>query len=131
MSNSNHPGEDHQDQWTTLATFSWYQDALMLKMRLEASGITAMIPEQFTATINPGTTGMQVRVLVKGEQLEEAKDLIQLAPEPSPPETCPKCDSSELEKKTQAGRNWFRVLLGLLLVTPMRSKETKTCKKCG
>ena len=127
MRNSN----ELDDIWTTVATFSWYQDAVLLKMRLEASGIDCLIPEQFTGTINPGTTGMTVRVLVKGTQLEDAQNLIALPPEPEAAEACPKCGSTDLQKTIHTKRNWFRALFGLLLVTPMRGKESKVCGSCG
>lgn len=120
-----------EDNWTTVATFSWYQDALLLKMRLEASGIDCIIPEQFTSTINPGNTGMTVRVLVKAAQLDEANSLLAIGPIEDTAITCPGCGSTEIETVGGMRTNIFRFLFGLLLVTPMRRKETNRCTKCG
>jgi hypothetical protein len=119
-----------EDNWTTVATFTWYQEALLLKMRLEASGIDCIIPEQFTSIINPASTGMTVRVLVKAAQLDEANSLLSIAPVEGTVPTCPECGSTKIETIGRGRTNIFRFLFGFLLFAPMRRKETKRCTQC-
>ena len=120
-----------QSNWVPAVTVSWYQDALLIKMRLESCGIDAVIPENYTSTIDPAVTGMQVHVLVQEDQLEEARKVLDAPPLPEEPEKCPNCGSTSYRMEGAKGRNFFRSLIGLIFFTPMRRKEVKVCTQCG
>ena len=70
------------DSWVILATFAWLQEALLLRNRLEGSGIAALIPEEHIASIDPMATGMRVTVLVKAAEAERAREVLDLRPGP-------------------------------------------------
>ena len=131
---------DGQDSWVVLETFSWFQQALLLKTFLEGAGIQSVIPEEHMATIDPSLTAMKVRLLVKCSDLEEARKLVDDAQASSQnvsdnsdeaQEACPHCGSLDKARGTAAKSNWLRFILGLLTGVPMRSGKKYFCKDCG
>lgn len=101
---------ESEPERVTLATFSWMQDALVLKSALENEGIRAYIPEEHQASINPFMTGMVVRVQVDSEDLEDARKVLAVGAEQEPAQT----------EEPSRIPNWLRVLIGLVFLVPMR-----------
>jgi hypothetical protein len=121
--------------WKTVATFSWLQEAQLLKMRLEAAGFEAHIPGEHVAQLNPLVTMMQVPVQVRASELERAREFLDISvPEDSEAvpqaEVCPACGSKNLIRKSAHARNWVVALVGLLFGAPMRAKQRTVCGDC-
>ena len=116
------------DDWQTLATFSWLSEAQMLRTRLESEGIATLLPEEHTAGFSPVFTAMQVRVQVRARDLERSRDL--MAQSEMTPEESAEIDAlavgagpSPEERRPKKGANWFRALIGLIFGVPMRRKN--------
>jgi Putative prokaryotic signal transducing protein len=125
------PSED----WVTVAQCSWLPEAMVLKSMLENSGIEAFIPEQFISTINPGVTGVQVRVQVRESFVEEAKRLIEDSRDPALAEhakKCPDCGSTEVKISPIGVRGWLSFIACALVMVPMSAgRSRKVCGGCG
>jgi hypothetical protein len=130
------PRSNSAEDWVTVATFTWLQEAQILKGLFESENIETFIPEEHMSTINPMATGMQVRVQVKAFRVEMAKRMIAEFQPLSVKQVCPSCGSDECtnapDAKGTRSRNWVKFILGLLVMVPMRRGHSrKKCGKCG
>jgi hypothetical protein len=118
-----------------------------LKTALESSGIEAFIPEEHISTINPGVTGVQVRVQVRSSQAEDARALVLDTESSSKGSSKNPGQSSNLTDETSAKckvcgntgvrtspvgiKGYFLFILCALIMIPMKSNQTKVCAHCG
>lgn len=77
----------------TIAAFSKIEDAYLVRSRLEGSGVTAFVRDEFTVAANPLYANAigGVKVEVADEDYDRAREVLALdaraaAPGPSPPE---------------------------------------------
>lgn len=118
--------------WRTIATYSFLAEAMGLRTRLESEGIRTFIPEEFTSSINPLATALQIRLQVGSEDFERSLTILG-SDSNSEQSTCPDCGGDLKEQAgTQRAQNWLRAALGLLFALPMRAKNRAwQCEKCG
>jgi hypothetical protein len=135
----NSSGSSPSAEWSVIATFSWLPEALLLKSRLESSGIAAQIPESFSASIHPAVTAMQVRVLVPTSRLADARELLELEADvgtnglDARAEVCSGCGGTEFRREGGVAARVVLFLLGFLASVPMRAPAGKrrVCARCG
>jgi hypothetical protein len=128
-----------QDELKTVASFSTAVEAHLLVATLEASGIPAVVCDEYTVTMNWMYSNLigGVRVKVFEADLKEARNILNTdstppasaeeIPSTLPP--CPECGSDDIDLNTDkrgAFVSWL--LLGFPIIAP--KKEFK-CKKCG
>jgi hypothetical protein len=119
-------------------------EAQILKTALESSGIEAFIPEEHISTINPGVTGVQVRVQVRSSQVEDARVLVldsnkgsskrssrssNLADETSV--KCKVCGNEGVRTSPLGIKGYLLFILCALIMVPMKSHQSKVCAHCG
>lgn len=123
---------DQDTDWIILESFSWLQEALVIKSFLENAGIQCVIPEEHIGTINPLVTGMNIRILVRKSKLNEARKLLNDFNKTDNKEKCPDCGSVLTKDRELKTKNWIRFLLGLLTGIPMRRAEPskRICNSC-
>ena len=75
MGNSGEPNIE----WMVAATSTWLHEALFLKSVLESAGIDAMIPNEYTLSVQPLYSNMLggAQVLVRAEDKTRAEQLLQ------------------------------------------------------
>ena len=75
MGNSGEPNIE----WMVAATSTWLHEALFLKSVLESAGIEAMIPNEYTLSVQPLYSNMLggAQVLVRAEDKTRAEELLQ------------------------------------------------------
>jgi hypothetical protein len=125
--------------------------AHVARTRLEAAGIPCFLSNENLVSLNPLLSPIVggVRLHVRQEDLEEARQLLQNqvvppaqepdvasfaadAPDPTTPR-CPRCGSADVAygAATKGGaRNWFYLLLSVLLRYPLRGRRYH-CFHCG
>ena len=66
-------------EWVVAATSTWLHEALFLKSVLESAGIDAMIPNEYTLSVQPLYSNMLggAQVLVRAEDKTRAEELLQ------------------------------------------------------
>jgi len=66
-------------EWVVAATSTWLHEALFLKSVLESAGIEAMIPNEYTLSVQPLYSNMLggAQVLVRAEDKTRAEELLQ------------------------------------------------------
>lgn len=66
-------------EWVVAATSTWLHEALFLKSVLESAGIDAMIPNEYTLSVQPLYSNMLggAQVLVRAEDKARAEELLQ------------------------------------------------------
>ena len=75
MDNSGEPNIE----WVVATTSTWLHEALLLKSVLESAGIEAMIPNEYTLSVQPLYSNMLggAQVLVRAEDKTRAEELLQ------------------------------------------------------
>jgi hypothetical protein len=141
MSSSN-----NVEDWVTIADFNWLAEAQILKTALESSGIEAFIPEEHISTINPGVTGVQVRVQVRSSQVEDATALVeetqkaaassqekygQEKSSPGKSSKCQTCGNTGVKVSPVGIKGFLLFILCALVMVPMKSHQKKVCAHCG
>lgn len=135
------------EDWVTIADFNWLAEAQILKTALESSGIKAFIPEEHISTINPGVTGVQVRVQVRSSQVEDAQALVRDTERSTKNAAknlnsssnstdgsstkCQTCGNSDVRVSPIGIQGWFSFILCALIMVPMKSHQKKVCAHCG
>ena len=130
-----------ENDWVTLETFNWLQQAQVVQGALEGAGIPCHVPEAHLASINPMMTGMQVRVQVEASRLGDAREALKEMQVGAAGEevndadaevVCPKCGSHRIVAKSSSGKNSFAMLMGLIGGVPIRrAREIRSCGDCG
>lgn len=124
----------------TLTTFSFISEALVLRSRLEYEGIPCFIPEEHTASIIPYSTAMKIRILVDRKDLEQASLILKDTQAGAgneggiteTPSKCPNCGSEKTRHAASTFSNFFRAIIGLITMVPMRRKAAEEqCFACG
>lgn len=66
-------------EWVVATTSTWLHEALFLKSVLESAGIDAMIPNEYTLSVQPLYSNMLggAQVLVRAEDKTRAEELLQ------------------------------------------------------
>jgi hypothetical protein len=66
-------------EWVVAATSTWLHEALFLKSVLESAGIEAMIPNEYTLSVQPLYSNLLggAQVLVRAEDKTRAEELLQ------------------------------------------------------
>ena len=119
---------------TTLTTVNWIAEADLICAKLEASGITATVPDQGTAVTQPmlGSALGGIRIQVEEADLMKARSVL----ERTPPSTarglfqCPNCHSVSVAYENVSRRFAFLSLLLLGLPLPWFTRRCK-CNDCG
>jgi len=114
-------------------------EAQVLKTALESSGIEAFIPEEHIGTINPGVSGVHVRVQVRESQVDDAKALVldtqnsSRSTEKLENETakCKVCGNTGVRTSPVGVKGYFLFVLCALIMIPMKSHQSKVCAHCG
>jgi hypothetical protein len=77
------------DDWVEAKACSWIHEALFFRSVLEAAGIESMIPNEHTIGVQPLYADLLggVRVLVRADDLDRAKELLESAAAPTHPDT--------------------------------------------
>lgn len=119
-----------QDELVKLATFNWPIDAYLLKMRLEAEGISCYIFDDNIISLNwlYANTVWGVKLYTSSKDLEKALEIVDQ--KPIEEDRCPNCDSNNLEFKRISG--WL--LLGSYFVfgvPVLFFKGVWKCRDCG
>ena len=67
------------DEWAEAKSCTWMHEALFLQSVLEAAGIESLIPNEHTLNAQPLYANMLggVRVLVRSEDLERAREILE------------------------------------------------------
>lgn len=73
------------DEWVEAKACTWMHEALFLRSVLEAAGIESLIPNEHTLNAQPLYANMLggVRVLVRSEDFERAKEILESASPPA------------------------------------------------
>jgi hypothetical protein len=128
------------EDWVTIADFNWLAEAQILKTALESSGIEVFIPEEHISTINPGVTGVQVRVQVRESQAEDARAFVDDTQKDvsssskkagGQSEKCSVCGNSGVRVSPVGIKGYFLFILCALIMVPMKSHQKKVCAHCG
>ena len=70
-------------QWVELRTCSWLHEAHFIRSVLEGHGIEVFMPDEHTLGVHPGLGPALggVRVLVRPEDLEAAREVLESGPD--------------------------------------------------
>ncbi len=118
--------------WSTVLSFQWLPEALVVKTFFEGADIPCMIPEEHLGTIAPAYgPAMRFRVQVPEPRLAEAQELLaqQKMDAAAEADVCPKCGATLVEKPLYS-KNWWRAFVGIFFGAPMRGKTQKVCPAC-
>lgn len=117
----------------TIRTCYSLPEAQVVQSHLEGSGIEAFLPDEMTVQNNwlwaNAIGGVRVQVME-----EDAERAVEVLSEPTGEKkeaarTCPHCGTTL--KESYGFGVYPKVLLALLFSTPIRSKPTWHCPKCG
>lgn len=118
----------------TLTTVTWLPEADVLRMRLEAEGIDAFVPDQHTVLANPlyGQAIGGIRVQVNESDYERAREILagQVPPASAGMFACPACGSDAVRYEEFSLRAACLALLLLGLPLLWRKRQF-TCRACG
>ena len=118
----------------TVATFSKPEEAHLLRMRLEAGGVTAFVQDEYMVQMDwlySNAIG-GVRIQIAEEDVEAAKEILNDEPiQDSDPNMakCPKCGSTDSAPDELARRLAFLSLM-LLKFPFLFSKSRWKCNSC-
>ena len=118
----------------TVATFSKPEEAHLLRMRLEAGGVTAFVQDEYMVQMDwlySNAIG-GVRIQIAEEDVEAAKEILNDEPiQDSDPNMakCPKCGSTDSAPDELARRLAFLTLM-LLKFPFLFSKSRWNCNSC-
>jgi len=113
-----------------IAQLSKPEDAHLLRMRLEAGGVEAFIQDEHTVStywLYSNAIG-GVRVEVKDEDLDKAREILELPPLEQGMIICPNCGSDKVVQRELSMMGALALAIGFLLPTPSRKAD---CSDCG
>jgi len=119
---------------TTIATFTKPEDAHLLRMRLEAYGVSAFVQDESFVNLDllySNAIG-GVRVQVADEDLREVKDLLAADPgisDQTDSIQCPKCGSTSIENE-RFSRRWGYLSLLFLGFPLIFFRRRFRCSDC-
>jgi hypothetical protein len=124
-----------QKDWAVLGKYHWREEALVIRSVLESAGIPCTMMDEQSFSINPATTAMEVHLCVPLDRLSEARALIAAEPELVEERESVKvcgCGSKRWVERPRYGLNFFRFVLGLLVLQPSRAARAQVvCECCG
>ena len=115
----------------TLCTFSTLDEAQLARMKLEGSGIEAFIPDETMAQMNWLYTNAigGIRLQVREDDLESARDVLELAPAEQGMVLCPQCGSRNVRFQRLSPFSAISIFLGFLLPSRSVSLQCQDCQK--
>jgi DNA-directed RNA polymerase subunit M/transcription elongation factor TFIIS len=118
----------------TLTTVTWLPEADALRLRLEAEGIPAFVPDQQTVTTNAlyGQAIGGIRVQVDERDYDRAQEVLQghVPPASAGMFACPACKSDAVTYEEFSLRAACLALL-FLGIPWLRRKRQFSCQACG
>lgn len=118
-----------QDELVKLAVFVWPIDAYLLKMRLEADGISCYIFDDNIIGLNwlYSYTVWGVKLYISSKDLEQALEIVDQGPIKE--DRCFNCNSSNMEFKRISW--WLLFGSHFIFGVPIPFKGTWKCRDCG
>lgn len=116
---------------TIIATYSTLDEAYLARMKLEGSGVEAFLSDEAVVTMywlySHAVGGVKLKV--RDEDIERAKEILEIEPMEEGIVKCPHCGSERVAYRKMSWMSFLSWFAGLLLPIPSSKIDCLNCKR--